>query len=216
MKNKKKAKYMNLDQVKEWMVKMVKKIKEVDPRDDFGIVWYRNLRSIGITDGRFGFLMQIPFVEELDRHEGDRVRIDEKAFSVGIYKTLPDKHAVPLDAKTHIVDGNPDPKYWKPLCMFGEGDRETEMLLFYMKTHFPIHPNYLRQIPLVGEWQVFHVRANTPDVVLQNALLFENATIHEYRENEGINVVKMWYIVMPMSFDFKPYETPEWVRKLNQ
>ena len=63
---------------------------------------------------------------------------------------------------------------------------------------------------------MFHVRANTPDVVLQNALLFENATIHEYRENEGIDVVKMWYIVMPMSLDFKPYETPEWVRKLNQ
>ena len=105
MKSKKKVKYMNLDQVKEWMVKMVKKIKEADPRDDFGIVWYRNLRSIGITDGRFGFLMQIPHIEELDRYEGDRVRIDEKAFSVGIYKTLPEKHAAPLDAKTHIVGG---------------------------------------------------------------------------------------------------------------
>lgn len=216
MKSKKNVKCMTLDQVKEWMVKTVKRIKEADPNDDFGIVWYRNLRSIGITDGRFGFLMQVPHIEELDRYEGDRVRIDEKAFSVGIYKILPEKRAVALDAKTHIVDGNPDPKWWKPMCMFGEGDRETEMLRFYMETHFPIHPNYLRQIPLVGEWQVFHVRANTPDEVLHNALLFENASIHEYRGGGIIDVVKMWYIVMPVSFDFKTYEVPEWVQKLNQ
>jgi hypothetical protein len=74
----------------------------------------------------------------------------------------------------------------------------------------------MKQIPLVGEWQVYHVRMEDPDDVLHNALLFENASIHEYRGGGIIDVVKMWYIVMPMSFDFKSYEVPEWVQNLNQ
>jgi hypothetical protein len=220
MKTKNKPYINTAKMIKKWIVKTTKKVKENDPNDEFGIVYYKSLQSIGITDGKFGFLMQIPVtIEELNQCEVDRIRLDEQAFAANVYQVLPDKPAYPLDKEIYLKEGKPDPFYWTPLYPWGLGDHETEMLRFYMYTHFPVHPRHLLQLPHVVGWQVYHMRAVSPDYSIINPLLFESSFIGAYLVGGYFDYEPVWinlyYLVKPVDVGFKPYETPEWVKRFD-